>query len=57
MNKEADLSLSADSFGAEPRNTMRSISPGREAIDASPAASPPMLPPTIDTLFAPVDRK
>jgi hypothetical protein len=44
MKRAGDLSLSAGPFGAAPRNTRRSISPGREAIDASPAAPPPMLP-------------
>ena len=34
--------------GDPPRKTKRSISPGREAIDASPAAPAPMLPPTIE---------
>src|SRR5208282_6790992 len=57
MNKDGALSLSADPPGAEPRNTRRSISPGFEAIDASPAAHPPMLAPTTDTVFAPDFRR
>src|SRR5437763_16965467 len=57
MDKVADLSLAAGSLGAAPRNTTRSISPGREALDASPAPHPPILAPTTDTVFAPLFRR
>ena len=36
-----------------PRSTMRSTSPGMDLIDASPAAPPPKLPPTTETVLTP----
>lgn len=51
MYKALDFSFSAGRFGAPPSNTMGSISPGADLTDASPAAPPPKLPRTADTVF------
>jgi uncharacterized protein (TIGR03089 family) len=53
MNKTRDFSFSADRLGSAPINTMRSISPGVDRMDASPAAAPPKLPPITETALAP----
>src|SRR5258708_18634121 len=52
-----DLSLLAGPLAAAPNNINRSISPGCEAMDASPAALPPMLPPITGTLLAQLSRR
>jgi len=52
-NSVLDSGCSAGPFGAAPGNTMPSISPGMDWMDASPAAPPPKLALTTGTVFAP----
>lgn len=54
MNEYGHFSLSAGLSGGVPRITRRSISSGCAAMQASPAAPAPILPPTRETLSAPL---
>ena len=45
------------SLPPDPRKTSRSISPSLASTEALPAAPPPMLPPTTETVLAPSFRR